>query len=855
MQTVCTNRAEGDEMDLQNIQEQLNTEFAKESTRIIFWFDDKGEYEDEVAELCLDNATLHILDGANWLYTKWLLHEQDTEGKYLVYAPFSRPSDAENPLADLYYYSVPYYTDRISQMSQEIGIDNRFKEHMAQYGNFWKNKVRIEKFKSLGIDHFNVEMIDIGLIAVLTEVKIANFEEIVRQLLLTDATEYIKALENNNLLERFWQLCNKYFGYDAENPNLDDLAACMVITYAASALKTSVPTVMKSYVLKKRNDVVVFVRNIMDNVSNRIHYDELAEKIDKSLRFTAKISDEIKKDSGSIQLVDIFACDAFSGIDDILINWCLDKLNDEILDAQIDGMNIAQIADQRISKAFHYGEKYQNEYKAIKYAYLMMKSVSLMEYTSDVAVLVQDYQKETYLIDSYYRWFYYAYDQIEENDRFSEARLRVENIYSNTYLQKLVPKWNDGLDDETVASIGLIKQEDFFKHYLRAYDGKDRVIVIISDALRYECAKELMSKLELDEKCDARMDAMIGVLPSVTSLGMASLLPHKELYVDAEMNVTVDGNSCGDIGSRDKVLKVQNENNIAVSFDEIYKNRGRAKELLQEKNVVYVYHNQVDARGDKQASENEVFRACEEAIREIVELIHQLTGDVSATKYIITADHGFLYKRDKLQEFDKVSFRKEICEYSNKRFLLTTEKVDEQGMLSRARAYLDKLYVTTPIGADIFKVPGGGQNYVHGGSSIQEMLIPVIEVKTAKGKMKTDFVDVILTSVSRKVTNLITYFDFIQTEKVTEVMKARNVIAYFATESGEKISFDVPLVANSREDAPEKRAFHEKFTLKSREYKYGDKYYLHLVDANDEKNILHSYEFMIDIAFVDDFGF
>ena len=842
-------------MDLQNIQEQLNTEFAKESTRIIFWFDDKGEYEDEVAELCLDNATLHILDGANWLYTKWLLHEQDTEGKYLVYAPFSRPSDAENPLADLYYYSVPYYTDRISQMSQEIGIDNRFKEHMAQYGNFWKNKVRIEKFKSLGIDHFNVEMIDIGLIAVLTEVKIANFEEIVRQLLLTDATEYIKALENNNLLERFWQLCNKYFGYDAENPNLDDLAACMVITYAASALKTSVPTVMKSYVLKKRNDVVVFVRNIMDNVSNRIHYDELAEKIDKSLRFTAKISDEIKKDSGSIQLVDIFACDAFSGIDDILINWCLDKLNDEILDAQIDGMNIAQIADQRISKAFHYGEKYQNEYKAIKYAYLMMKSVSLMEYTSDVAVLVQDYQKETYLIDSYYRWFYYAYDQIEENDRFSEARLRVENIYSNTYLQKLVPKWNDGLDDETVASIGLIKQEDFFKHYLRAYDGKDRVIVIISDALRYECAKELMSKLELDEKCDARMDAMIGVLPSVTSLGMASLLPHKELYVDAEMNVTVDGNSCGDIGSRDKVLKVQNENNIAVSFDEIYKNRGRAKELLQEKNVVYVYHNQVDARGDKQASENEVFRACEEAIREIVELIHQLTGDVSATKYIITADHGFLYKRDKLQEFDKVSFRKEICEYSNKRFLLTTEKVDEQGMLSRARAYLDKLYVTTPIGADIFKVPGGGQNYVHGGSSIQEMLIPVIEVKTAKGKMKTDFVDVILTSVSRKVTNLITYFDFIQTEKVTEVMKARNVIAYFATESGEKISFDVPLVANSREDAPEKRAFHEKFTLKSREYKYGDKYYLHLVDANDEKNILHSYEFMIDIAFVDDFGF
>ena len=53
---------------------------------------------------------------------------------------YPKPSDAENPLADMYYYSVPYYTDRVSQMSQEIGIDNRFKEHLAQYSNFWKNK-------------------------------------------------------------------------------------------------------------------------------------------------------------------------------------------------------------------------------------------------------------------------------------------------------------------------------------------------------------------------------------------------------------------------------------------------------------------------------------------------------------------------------------------------------------------------------------------------------------------------------------------------------------------------------------------------------------------------------------------
>lgn len=105
----------------------------------------------------------------------------------------------------------------------------------------------------------------------------------------------------------------------------------------------------------------------------------------------------------------------------------------------------------------------------------------------------------------------------------------------------------------------------------------------------------------------------------------------------------------------------------------------------------------------------------------------------------------------------------------------TSGKADEFydfQMRSRAMSYLKNSYVTTPIGADIFKVSGGGQNYVHGGSSLQEMLIPVIELTTNAKYVAYDYVDVVLTTVNRKVTNLITYFDFIQTEKVTDTMKA-----------------------------------------------------------------------------------
>ena len=53
----------GYDFTAENIQEQLNTEFDKSETRIVFWFDDKGEYEDEVSEMQLGDVKLHIIDG------------------------------------------------------------------------------------------------------------------------------------------------------------------------------------------------------------------------------------------------------------------------------------------------------------------------------------------------------------------------------------------------------------------------------------------------------------------------------------------------------------------------------------------------------------------------------------------------------------------------------------------------------------------------------------------------------------------------------------------------------------------------------------------------------------------------
>ena len=133
-----------------------------------------------------------------------------------------------------------------------------------------------------------------------------------------------------------------------------------------------------------------------------------------------------------------------------------------------------------------------------------------------------------------------------------------------------------------------------------------------------------------------------------------------------------------------------------------------------------------------------------------------------------------------MQEYDKISMDKEQISLVNKRYLLSLEPVKNEALVSRAMTYLGKLnqfYVTTPMGVDIIKAPGGGQNYVHGGSSLQEMIIPVVKVITYKGKQDTSAVNVELSYSSNRITDIMVYLDFMQMEAVTDTMKPRKLIA------------------------------------------------------------------------------
>ncbi len=256
----------------------------------------------------------------------------------------------------------------------------------------------------------------------------------------------------------------------------------------------------------------------------------------------------------------------------------------------------------------------------------------------------------------------------------------VENIYTNEYLEALLPKWNAAIQ-EPDAFMALPLQRDFYARNLK--NAKERTVVIISDAMRYEVGKELFRRMQDDPKCTAKLEVQLSVLPSYTRLGMAALLPHAELTMTDDFKVLIDGMPCDNLAEREAILQKYSPDSVCVQFDSIKSLKvAELRSVFTGKQVVYVYHNQIDARGDKPNTEDEVFVACQEAIAEITDLIRRISTSANTYRFIVTADHGFIYKRDKIAESDKIEGIKGKTSFINRRFVVAQEPVSRDGIAS-----------------------------------------------------------------------------------------------------------------------------------------------------------------------------
>lgn len=852
-------------MNLEQIRKTLEDKFNQpcingKKRHLIFWYDEQGEFAEDIAELNLANAKLWKLTANNNFITKYQLEVSDRDSNYLVYSNLKKPQDKDNWLLDILLYSGQFSTDKISVLMNDLDItDQSLKPILKKYAAFFNNKERYAKFVSYGIEEYTEEKIDLAILAVLCKQKTLDLENLLKALLLESLDE-----EENKLWQQvvkfaepevFWKYVEREYGFILEDKSLKKLFLSLLISSMANLLNVQLPAPWQSYLSKKRSNCLVFLDHWMNHAVEAKRYDELAGCLANELNLNQYLQEwEVE------QYID---CDFFPAFDKAII---LKIVNSLLLNLE-EYESYQEIISIRRTK--HFYQDFANIYEALAWAveiFKFRKKYAQGLPQKEACQFLQDYTKDYYLMDKAYRNFYTYYDQETETDVLKKLRDQVEGIYANWYLPELSIKWSNAIEEELLGNWSLstiTQQKNFYRDLISPrISNEERVFVIISDALRYEAGEELAFKLNTEIKGSTELTFMQGVVPSYTKLGMACLLPGRKVEITDKEEVLVDGMNTAGLENREKILQKTVPDSLVIKLKDLNDlPRNELRESLKGKKLIYIYHDTIDATGDKAASEIHTFKAVKQAIEEIQVTIRNIVNNLSATNIYVTADHGFIYRREALEESDKVSKGKLNALAEKRRFVLLKDNHGLTGTLSISLQYLlgeeNNLYALVPRGADCFKVQGGGENFVHGGASLQEIVIPVIKYKNDR-KEKTTIrkVDVKVTNTSRKVTNTIFTIEFFQSEKVEDKLVPRKIKAYFADNQGNKISNEISLIADKTSSNPNDRIFRERFTLKNMSYSRTDNYYLILED--EEAAVEKVYEkipFNISLGIVNDFDF
>ena len=127
------------ELNLNQIIDKLNAEFAGDIRKLVFWYDDNGDFAEDIDSglVQLQNAKIHRLTPTNQFRTKVLLEWQDTENSYLIYAPFPKPPVSENHLEDtgakLDGHSIPESCE-LRRKKRYLSEDYKLKLPIAKMG-------------------------------------------------------------------------------------------------------------------------------------------------------------------------------------------------------------------------------------------------------------------------------------------------------------------------------------------------------------------------------------------------------------------------------------------------------------------------------------------------------------------------------------------------------------------------------------------------------------------------------------------------------------------------------------------------------------------------------------------------
>jgi hypothetical protein len=287
-----------------------------------------------------------------------------------------------------------------------------------------------------------------------------------------------------------------------------------------------------------------------------------------------------------------------------------------------------------------------------------------------------------------------------------------------------------------LSSIHL--QREIYPRWVAPALREGKTAYILVDALRFEIARELALSVSADYTVE--MAATFGVLPSITPIGMAALLPgavnERVVQVNTGIAPALEGVVLKDRAARMEWLKQhagigptgEVARVVETTLKDLLHLRSQQESALKSSDLICVTSQEIDEVSETdnvllaRAALDGILTHLKRAIRRLTEL--------GCKTIIFAADHGFLFAQELGSDMKLHSPGGETLDLHRRVWVGRGGEANRSFVRIPLAAFRlsddPTLEIAVPLGFGGFLTAGGALTYFHGGLSLQECAVPVV---------------------------------------------------------------------------------------------------------------------------------
>lgn len=805
------------------IKEKIESYFNRfPELRVLFFFDEHKEYEEEVKALDLEQVTIVYWENNPFTLKCQLLQELKNE-KVLLYLPIKQPTAKEAfqtfPLMGLLIANKELQLDNVGAFMEDYHLQRHQKSLVSKYMSALKYAgVQAICEPVLNASSFEEPSLQRALVAAFLKFKsIENWSILVARLLTlsfreseTKLDKVVKKITDLNFEDVVIKRIQEVTGFTVQN-----ITHASLLDVARSILYNKL---MQTITDKRIDDP--YRQFKIEDTTQLTRLNQMLHEVERHPVLKTKFEELLEKVSNDIKgatLIEVYGEDAnFAEFNTEMIWEILSRMQSHLISApseiikRLETLSLQPDGSANVKQALKY---------LIQVAKMHLYIGNITSYILDrPEAYIDIYTTTLYKIDSSYRRAILNYKILESAAIPKEIDMETIHADFNASYDKhtdlLNREWLKCMNQFqfNYKAINVPKQYDFYDTEIASENQK--VVVIISDALRYEAGSELLSEMHGDTKNTAEMRYMLASIPSKTNIGMAQLLPGKEKVFN-EGNIKIDGISSAS-NYRSKILEMLNPNSKAIQYGLLEGLDRPSVRGIFKNDVVYVYHDVVDSTGDTRSSERRTFNAVDDAIFELKRFVKLLHGSYNVAKVFITADHGFLYNDKKIEEKDQEKLPQVGMIQAHNRYFITNSETEKDLSytipLSATTKFKDDVFVTIPFSVNRYNKGGVGHQFVHGGGSLQELVVPVIESSRKREAVTRKVNPLLIKKGDYRVVSNILKVNILQENEVSRMEKER-VISLGLYRDTQLVSNEEELLLNFTSESPSERLVRVELTL------------------------------------------